>query len=101
MPEMVVKRAWPYSSRLMSLGSPMGFSGDFSREVARVFSPHCCSEAEGWRPSSKRSATGDSLRDFPVGLVLSGMCYPTVPALGGRCSLVDAKVGSKGAMAFP
>src|SRR5271169_4884404 len=76
---MVVKRALPCSSRLTPVGAPIGFSGDFSSDGARVFSAHCCSDAEGWRPCSKRSLTGVS-RVLPVGLVLSGMNYPTISA---------------------
>src|SRR5713101_7822353 len=54
---MVVKRAWPCSSRLMPVGAPIGFSGAFSRVGAKVFSAHAFSATEGWRPS-KTSAIG-------------------------------------------
>src|ERR1700730_6747796 len=56
-PEMVVKRAWPCSSRLMPVGHTISFSGAFSRVGAKVFSAHAFSATEGWRPS-KTSAMG-------------------------------------------
>src|SRR5207244_1391157 len=59
-PEMVVKRAWPFSSRLTPVGSPMGRSGDFSSAGASVFSAHCFSPSEGWR-FLKTSTTGESM----------------------------------------
>src|SRR5450759_3028410 len=54
----------------------MGFSGPLSRLGASVFSAHCFSESEGWRPFSNKSVTGDSARAFPSGLRLSDMSYP-------------------------
>src|SRR5271169_6020607 len=75
---MVVKRAWPCSSTLMPLAAPMGFSGAFSRVGASVFSAHCFSDSDGWRPFSRISVTGDSATAFPLDLRLFGMCYPTL-----------------------
>src|SRR6476469_4344803 len=49
---MVVKRAWPCSSRLTPVGAPIGFSGAFSRVGRRVFSAHSFSPGEGRRPSN-------------------------------------------------
>src|SRR5277367_7006779 len=61
-PEIVVKRAWPCSSRFTPLGAPIGRSGDFSSVGASVFSAHCCSSSAGWRFSNTStrglSATG-------------------------------------------
>src|SRR5215467_10388197 len=83
----------------MPVCAPMGFSGDFSSDGASVLSAHCCSDLDGLRPSSKRSVTGVSASVLPLRLVLSGMYYPTLSALKDeRCSLVDARVGSKGAV---
>src|SRR5271165_767774 len=56
-PEIVVKRAWPCSSRLVPVGAPIGRSGDFSSVGASVFSAQFFSASEGWR-FSKTSATG-------------------------------------------
>ena len=67
-PEIVVKRAWPCSSRLMPVGEPIGLSGDFSRVGARVFSAQFFSASEGWR-SSKTSAIG-TLGDLRLGRLL-------------------------------
>src|SRR5271166_2440500 len=61
-PEIVVKRAWPCSSRLVPVGAPMGRSGDFSSVGASVFSAQFFSASEGWR-FSKMSATGLSATD--------------------------------------
>src|SRR5690349_8751412 len=49
-PLMVVKRALPCSSRFTPLAEPIGFSGDFSKVDPRVFSAHCRSDGDGWRP---------------------------------------------------
>src|SRR5208283_5590554 len=56
---MVLKRAWPCSSRLVPVGAPIGFSGDFSSVGASVFSAHSFSDDAGWR-SSKTSEIGVS-----------------------------------------
>src|SRR6266404_1491040 len=48
---MVLKRAWPCSSRLVPVGAPIGFSGALSSVGARVFSAQSFSDAAGWRPS--------------------------------------------------
>ena len=48
-PEIVVKRAWPFSSMLKPVAAPMGFSGDFSSDGRRAFSAQRFSEADGWR----------------------------------------------------
>src|SRR3954469_25392405 len=56
-PEIVVKRAWPCSSRFTPVGAPIGRSGAFPRLGARVFSAHFFSASEGWRLSNT-SATG-------------------------------------------
>ena len=37
MPEIVVKRAWPCSSRLMPVGAPIGFSGRFFQSRQQGF----------------------------------------------------------------
>src|SRR5436190_109013 len=58
-PEIVVKRAWPCSSRFTPVGAPIGRSGAFSRLGARVFSAHFFSASEGWR-FSNTSAMGVS-----------------------------------------
>src|SRR5579859_2136966 len=58
-PEMVVKRAWPCSSRFTPVGAPIGFSGAFSSVGASVFSAHFFSASEGWR-FSNTSASGFS-----------------------------------------
>ena len=44
---MVVKRAWPCSSRLVPVRAPMGFSGAFSSVGARVLSAHSFSDGAG------------------------------------------------------
>src|SRR5579859_8302785 len=66
-PEIVVKRACPFSSRLVPVGAPIGRSGAFSKVGANVFSAHCFSASEGCRPSNT-SAIGLSatsgLEDF-------------------------------------
>src|SRR4051812_35142606 len=59
-PEIVVKRAWPCSSRFTPVGAPIGRSGAFSMVGARVFPAHFFSPSEGWR-FSKTSAIGLSV----------------------------------------
>src|SRR6266446_1898513 len=56
-PEIVVKRAFPCSSRFVPVGAPIGFSGVFSSVGASVFSAQSFSAAVGCRPS-KTSAIG-------------------------------------------
>src|SRR5260370_181286 len=79
---MVLKRAWPCSSRLVPVGALIGFSGALSSVGARVFSAQSFSDAAGWRPS-KTSEIGLSatvLRRSAFGL-FSGIQFPTsVPA---------------------
>src|ERR1700730_5252884 len=58
-PEIVVKRAWPCSSRFTPVGAPIGRSGFFSSVGASVFSAQFFSTSEGWR-FSKTSAIGFS-----------------------------------------
>src|SRR6266852_3813794 len=58
-PEIVVKRAFPCSSRFTPVGAPIGRSGDFSSVGASVFSAQFFSPSEGWR-FSKTSAIGVS-----------------------------------------
>src|SRR4051794_19882422 len=58
-PEILVKRARPLSSRLVPVGAPIGFSGDFSIVGSKVFSAQIFSGSEGWR-SSLTSAIGES-----------------------------------------
>src|SRR5215469_10431874 len=49
---MVVKRAFPFSSRLTPEAAPIGCSGFFSRAGRSVFSAHSLSAADGWRSSN-------------------------------------------------
>src|SRR5450759_557076 len=75
---MVLKRAWPCSSRLVPVGVPIGFSGALWSVGARVFSAQSFSDAAGWRPS-KTSEIGLStmvLRKSAFGL-FSGIQSPT------------------------
>src|ERR1700690_2127395 len=78
--EIVLKRGWPCSSRLMPVGTPMGFSGDFSSDGARVFSAQSFSDCAGWR-FSNTSETGlsakDGLRRFVFDF-FSGIRLPTL-----------------------
>jgi len=46
-PLRVVKRAWPFSSRLVPVAAPMGFSGAFSSVFASVFSAQSFSDSAG------------------------------------------------------
>src|SRR5215813_8707953 len=62
-PEIVVKRAWPFSSRFTPEAAPIGFSGAFSSAGARVFKAQSFSEADGLR-SLKTSAIGFSATCF-------------------------------------
>src|SRR6266576_5155583 len=78
--EIVLKRAWPCSSRLVPVAAPIVFSGDFSRVGASVFSAQAFSWTDGWRPS-KTSEIG---RSATAGLVtlafgfFSGIRLPTL-----------------------
>src|SRR5208283_1199864 len=77
--EMVLKRAWPWSSTLVPVGAPIGLSGAFSSVGASVFSAHSFSDAAGWRPS-KTSLIGLSatvLDRLALGL-FSGIRFPRV-----------------------
>src|ERR1700736_6293508 len=56
-PEIVVKRAWPCSSRFTPVGAPIGCSGFFSSVGASVFSAQFFCASEGWR-FSNTSAIG-------------------------------------------
>src|SRR5258708_3816021 len=60
--EIVLKRAWPWSSRFTPEAAPIGFSGFLARVGARTVSAHAFSPSEGRRPSKTsamgRSATG-------------------------------------------
>src|SRR5438270_11375543 len=60
MPEILVKRARPLPSRLVPVGAPIGFSGEFSITGSKVFSAQSFSDSEGWR-LSLTSAIGDSV----------------------------------------
>src|SRR5271170_6191765 len=83
--EIVEKRACPFSSRLVPVGAPIGRSGAFSRVGASVFSAHCFSDSEGWRPSNT-SAIGLSATCGLEGF-LSGMNTPS--------SFDDRRVGPR------
>src|SRR5580700_6841548 len=74
-PEIVEKRACPFSSTLVPVGAPIGRSGAFSRVGASVFSAHCFSAWEGWRPSNT-SAIGFSATCGRAGF-LSAMNTPS------------------------
>ena len=58
----------PCSSRLMPVGAPIGFSGAFSSVGASVFSAHCFSDSEGWRPALEQIGDRRFRYSFPVGL---------------------------------
>src|ERR1035441_2300257 len=75
--EMVLKRAWPCSSRLVPVEAPIGFSAALSSVGARVFSAQFLSDAVRWRPS-KTSEIG-LLRGSAFRL-FSAIQFPT-PAL--------------------
>src|SRR5229473_8020771 len=77
--EIVLKRAWPCSSRLVPVGEPIGFSGALSSVGARVFSAQSFSDAAGWRPS-KTSEIGLSAAtlDKSASGLLSGIHLPTL-----------------------
>src|SRR5271166_4048381 len=70
----------------------MGFSGFFSTVGASVFSAHCFSESDGWRPFSNRSVMGDSATTFPLDLRFSDI---EAPQSDGLYMLVDVGQGSK------
>src|SRR5260370_29968768 len=81
---MVVKRAWPVSSRFTPVAAPMGFSGAFSSVWARVVSAQRCSDAEGWRPS-KTSLTGlSAMLLWSLFLFLVGSAIKGVPWFNHR-----------------
>ncbi len=66
---MVVKRALPFSSRLMPVGAPIGRSGVFSSVGPSVFSAQSFSLAEGCRPSKTSLIGLSATRGF-----LSAIC---------------------------
>src|SRR6266496_2246907 len=55
--EIVLKRAWPCSSRLVPVGAPMGFSGALSSVGTKVLSAQSFSDCAGLR-LSKTSEIG-------------------------------------------
>src|SRR5580658_5759498 len=95
---MVLKRAWPCSSRLVPVGAPIGFSGALSRVGARVFSAQSFSDADGLRPSNT-SETGLSAMILPrsdFGL-FSGISFPVLTLMieeqSSRCKRRDRPSG--------
>src|SRR3982074_3221203 len=84
---MVVKRAWPCSSRLTPVGEPIGFSGVFPVVGPRVFSAHPFSAAEGRRPS-KTSAIGFSttcgFEDFFCAMLTPPQSFDDMGTAGHR-----------------
>src|SRR5947209_19959980 len=81
-PLIVVNWAWPLSSRLIPVGAPIGFSGDFSSVLARVVSAQRFSESDGWRPS-KTSAIGFSA--MPLGSFFLFRCC----AIEDSCYIIE------------
>src|SRR5882724_12795774 len=55
--EIVLKRAWPWSSKFTPEAAPIGFSGFLANVGARTVSAQAFSPSQGWRPS-KTSAIG-------------------------------------------
>src|SRR5579859_1166905 len=82
MPEIVVKRACPFSSTFTPVAAPIGFSGAFSKAGARVFSAHWRSSADGLRPSNT-SAIGFCAVGFGMGSYVS-MSIIAVKVAGGQ-----------------
>src|SRR6266850_7778225 len=78
--EIVLKRAWPCSSRLVPVAAPIGFSEALSSVGSRVFSAHSFSGAEGCRPS-KTSEIGLSATAGFVTLALGFFSVIRLPTL--------------------
>src|SRR3954453_21033760 len=93
---MVLKRPLPCSSRVVPGGAPLGFSGVFSRIGASVRSAHCCSEVEGWRPSTTSLIAESAMADSGAeGRALLSELLGAISANYSPLIIRDARIGSK------
>ena len=93
--EIVLKRAWPCSSRLVPVGAPIGFSGALSSVGARVFSAQSFSDAwdDGLQRRQKSGFRLTVLRRSAFGL-LSGIQFPLCSTFDDRGVLAMLQKGA-------